>query len=266
MALYVPPHNELSANVSISWLETLQPSKRVCHQIAFWFSLAFLNPPPRRRNYMRLLLHLGEIHKWNFTWKYCIPELTEKNISPFLSFFGQGWLQFSLPDLIRLFSSSSSRIVTYRNGSNLTLPGQTLAYSYFLRIFPLTRDRDDFRRCGILHGKQDLVQPLSERGSVSISRASHTGCRSQRQILQPTSARASSSFWATPAFQQWKGSKRSNPGLCWQRLCTRVKALVQVHSTAERWAGGCHWHRLGFFCGGTETANTVHYSGTLCSS
>lgn len=161
-----------------------------------------------------------------FSLEILYPRADRKKYFTFPFLFGQGWLQFSLPDLLRLFSSSSSKIVTYRNGSNFTLPGQTLAYSYFLRIFPLTRDRDDFRRCGILHGKQDLMQPLSERGSVSISRASHTGCRSQRQILQPTSAQASSSFWVTPAFQQWKGSKRSNPGLCWQHLCTRVRALV----------------------------------------
>ena len=140
---------------------------------------------------MTLVLHLGEIHKLNFPWKYCIPELTEKKNFSFPFLFGQGWLQFSLPDLIRLLSSSSSKIVAYRNGSNFPLPGQTLVYSYFLRILPLTRDRDDFRKYGILHGKQDPVQQCSEQGSLSISRASHTGCRSQSQILHPISAQPS---------------------------------------------------------------------------
>lgn len=47
-----------------------------------------------------------------------------------------------------------------------------------------------------------------------------------------------------PSLPALEGSKGSNPSLCWQCLHTGVKALVGVHSPAEGWAGGCHWHRL----------------------
>lgn len=84
----------------------------------------------------------------------------------------------------------------------------------------------------------------SEKGMLSTSRASCTDCRSQSQLFCPVSAEPSYSLWAISAFQPWKGSKGSNPSLCWQCLHTGVKALVGVHSMAEGWAGGCHWHGL----------------------
>lgn len=136
------------------------------------------------------------------------PRADGKKYFSFPFLFEQGWLQFSLPDLIRLFSSSSSKIVTYRNGNNFPLPGQTLVYSYFLRILPLVRDRDDFRKCGFLHGKQDPVQQCSERGSLSISRASQAvGAKARSSIQSPPSL--TSPFGQPQPSSSGRGAKRA---------------------------------------------------------
>lgn len=106
MALDVPPHSELPANVSVPWLETLHQGKG--HQ-GHSSTSAQLSP-------LDLLWHTETV--WDY-WKDTQIELSlemlhlrdkRKNMNLFLFPFPfpfsfpshQQWLQLSLPDLLRI--------------------------------------------------------------------------------------------------------------------------------------------------------------------
>lgn len=75
------------------------------------------------------------------------------------------------------------------------------------------------------HSSWKTFHVHSAQNRACSPKASCTDCRSQSQLLYPVSAKPSYSLWAIPAFQPWKGSKGSNPSLCWHCLHTGVRAL-----------------------------------------
>lgn len=148
------------------------PRKRALSQLHL--SSAALRPPLTPGNCMRLLLHLGEMHKLSFSWKYCIPEMREKyETFPFPFPFPSAMATIISPWSPKNFSSFSSVVVPYRNNTSFPFSGQTLAYSYFLKISSWSRGKDDFRECGIPYGKHSLCIVLRTGHALQIKSLMH---------------------------------------------------------------------------------------------